>query len=360
MDDRASHIEFIDPHEDPEEDPDAVDWLDGDDEDGDGDGDAEHVRSYESSQLPPRTTARRVLGSLLVFVLVLGATGYAGTLVYRHDVAVEQAANTLMLRAVDVGDPVTLLDPSALGGVGVWRIDPSAAVAVDITNESPDPITLLPDSSLYGPGLTKPATLRPSGSAVLRPGQTGRLTGVATVDCGVKAASGGADHGNSVLVQARTTSGAVGAASVDLDGGGESVRQEICVQQGQGLVASYYPQSVDTAKHSFTVAVSAHSVAEQPLRYQLDVIISSPQAQIPGVALSTPVPFGPVTGTLQPDAGMNAGFVVHVPVCPTVATSARGTVELQMLLYDHGTPAVFQMDGFDLGVLVRAACGLLS
>jgi hypothetical protein len=358
MEDRASHIEFIDPHEDPDEDPDAVDWLDGDDEDGGGG--AEHIRSHESSRLPPRTTARRVLGSLLVFVLVLAATGYTGTLVYRHDEAVEQAANTLMLHAVDVGDPVTLLDPGALGGAGAWRIDPSASVAVDITNESPDPITLLPGASLYGPGLTKPAVLRPSGRSVLRPGQTGRLTGVAAVDCGVQAASGGADHGNSVLVQARTTSGAVGAASVDLDGGGESVRQEICVQQGQGLVSSFFPQSVDTAKHSFTVAVSAHSLAAQPLRYQLDVIISIPQAQIPGVALSTPVPYGPVTGTLQPEAGMSAGFVVHVPVCPTIATSARGTVELEMLLYDHGTPAIFQMDGFDLGTLVRAACGLLS
>lgn len=355
MDDRASHIEFIDPHEDPEADPDAVEWLDGDGEHG-----AEHVRSHESSRLPPRTTPRRVLGSLLVFCLVLAATGYAGTRVYRHDLAVEQAANTLMLRAVDVGDPVTLLDPGALGGVGAWRIDPSAPVAVDITNESPDPITLLPDSALYGPGLTEPATLRPSGSAVLRPGQTGRLTGVATVDCGVKAASGGADHGNSVLVQARTTSGAVGAASVGLDGGGESVRQEICVQQGAGLVSSVFPQSVDAAKHSFTVTVSGHSLAAQPLRYQLDVIISIPQGQIPGVALSTPVPYGPVTGTLQPNAGMNAGFVVHVPACPTVATSARGTVELEMLLYDHGTPALFQMEGFDLGTLVRAACGLLS
>jgi hypothetical protein len=355
MDDRASHIEFIDPHEDPQEGPDAVDWLDGDGADG-----ADHVRSHESSRLPPRTTPRRVLGSLLAFCLVLAATGYAGTLVYRHDIAVEQAANTLMLRAVDVGDPVTLLDPGALGGVGAWRINPSASVAVDITNESPDPITLLPDSALYGPGLTKPATMRPSGGGVLRPGQTGRLTGVATVDCGVKAASGGADHGNSVLVQARTTSGAVGAASVDLDGGGESVRQEICVQQGEGLVSSFFPQSVDSAKHSFTVAVAAHSLAAQPLRYQIDVTISIPQAQIPGVPLSTPVPYGPVAGTLQPEAGMNAGFVVHVTACPTVATSARGTVELEMLLYDHGTPAVFQMDGFDLGTLVRAACGLLS
>jgi hypothetical protein len=31
-----------------------------------------------------------------------------------------------------------------------------------------------------------------------------------------------------------------------------------------------------------------------------------------------------------------------------------------MLLFYRGAPAVFQMDGFDLGTLVREACSLLS
>lgn len=345
------HIEFIDPHED----PDSVDWLDEDDE--------EHVRSHGSARLPPRTTARRVLGSLLVFALVFAATGYAGTLAYRHDEAVEQAADTLELRAVDVGDPVTLLDPGALGGLGAWRIDPSAAVAVDITNESPDPITLLPGATLYGPGLTKPATLRTSGQARLRPGQTARLTGVASVDCGVQTASVGVDRGNSLLIEARTASGAVGADSVGLDGGGESVRQEICVQQGQGLASSFYPQSVDTAAHSFTVAVSSHSLAVQPLRYQVvEAVSTRPTQSMPpmNVLLSKPLPVGPVTGTLEPGGTVSAGFTVRVTTCPTLAAIAQGTVELEMLLFYRGAPAVFQMDGFDLGTLVREACSLLS
>lgn len=349
MDNQASDIEFIDPHED----PDAVAWLDEIEHE-------EHVRSHENSVLPPPTTSRRLLGSLLVFALVLAGAGYTGTAIYRHDEAVEEAANTLMLRAVDVGDPVTLLDPGALGGIGTWRIDPSAAIAVDVTNSSPDPITLLPGAQLYGPGLTKPAKLSPSGQSVLRPGQTGRLTGVASVDCGTKAAGNGANAGNSVLVQARTMSGAVGVASVGLDGGGESVRQQICLQQGQGLASSFFPQSVDTATHSFTVAVSAHSLAEQPLRYQVIEIVSTPPTLMPSVPLSTPVPEGPVSGTLQPGANLNAGFSVSVSTCPTLVTTARGVVELEVLLYYRGTPAVFQMDSFDLGTLVRAACGLLS
>ncbi|HWG24717.1 hypothetical protein [Actinospica sp.] len=349
--DQPPQIEFIDPHDD----PDSVAWLDEQ-----GEHDEEHVRSHESARLPSRTTARRILGSLLVFALVLAATGYAGAATYRHDKAVELAADTLMLHAVDVGDPVTLLDPGALGGAGAWRIDPSAPVAVDVTNESPDPITLLSGSTLYGPGLTAPAALRPSGSGVLRPGQTGRLTGVATVDCGVRAANTGADRGNAVLVQARTTGGAVGVASVGLDGGGESVRQEICVEQGHGLATSFFPQSVNSATHSFTVTVSTQSLAAQPLRYEVVEIVSTPPTLMPSVPLSTPTPVGPVTGTLQPGANMVAGFTVHVSACPTLVTTARGDVELEMLLYYRGTPAVFQMESFDLGMLVRAACGLLS
>lgn len=342
------HIEFIEPHDD----ADAVEWLDEHDE--------EHVRSHESALLPPRTTARRVFGSALALGLVLAATGYAGVAVYRHDQAVELAADTLVLRAVDVGDPVTLLDPGSLGGVGAWRIDPSAAVAVDVTNESPDPITLLSGSVLNGPGLTAPTTLRPSGSGVLRPGQTGRLTGVASVDCGVRAANTGADRGNSVQVQARTAGGAVGVASVGLDGGGESVRQQICVEQGQGLASSFFPQSVNSTTHTFTVAVTAHSLAAQPLRYSVVEIVSTPPTLMPSVPLSTPTPTGPVAGTLKPGAVMTAGFTVHVTECPTLVTTARGVVQLEMLLYYNGTPAVFQLDGFDLGTLVRAACGLLS
>jgi hypothetical protein len=260
---------------------------------------------------------------------------------------------------VNVGDPVTLLDPGALGGADAWRVDPSASVAVDITNESPDPITLLPNSALYGPGLIKSATLRPSGGSVLRPGQTGRLTGVVTVDCGLDAPNG-AERGNTVLVQARTTSGAVGAASVNLDGGGRSVRQQICIQQGDGLTSSFFPQSVDTRTHSFTVAVSAYSLAARPLRYQLNVDMVIPAGQTPGVTLSAPSPVGPVTGTLQPGANVKAGFVVHVTACPTLGTTAIGTVSLEMLLTDRGAPAIVQMDSFDLGTLVGSACGLLS
>ena len=347
MGDQFSSIEFLDPREDPG----GVAWLDAEDE--------QDVRSSESS-LPPRASARRVLGSLLVFAFALCTTGFAGVLAYRHDQAVEAAADALILREVRVGDPVTLVDPGALGGSGAWRIDPSATVAVDVTNESPDTITLLPGATLLGPGLTAPATLRPSGLSVLRRGQSGRLTGVATVNCAVQTAqTEQAAHGNTVLVPARTASGAVGVASVALDGGGESVRQEICVQQGQGLAASVFPESVNTRTHSFTLTVSAHSLSTQPLRYRLVLAFSGRPTPLPGTPLSAAVPVGAVSGTLAAGADLSAGYTMRVLSCPTWLPTSGAEVDLEMEVYFRGKPAVFQSDSFGLDTIVGAACGLL-
>lgn len=378
MSDEASRIEFLEPHEE----PDAIAWLDADDE--------ENLGSRGSSRLPSRTTARRALVTLLVFGLALATTGFAGVHTFQHDQAVAEAANELVLREVDVGDPVTLTDPGALGGLGGWRIDPSAAIAVDVTNESPDPITLLSGATLYGPGLRSPATLKPSGAALLRPGQSGRLTGVATVDCGVptqRLSFPGQD--STVLVQARTAGGAVGVATVPLAGGGsESVREQICVEEGEGLAASFFPESVNQTKHTFTVAVSAHSLAAQALKYSVvesyaSAALSyqglmpipagttptgrdptlpgvSASGTLPGVELSTPTPVGAVSGTLAAGANMSAGFTVHVLSCPRTVPTAQSTLELEVLLEDDGTPAILEADGFDLDTLVGTACGLLG
>jgi len=370
MSDEASRIEFLEPHEE----PDTIAWLDADDE--------ENLGSRGSSRLPSRTTARRALLTLLVFGLALATTGFAGVHTFQHEQAVAQAANELMLREVDVGDPVTLTDPGELGGLGSWRIDP--------TNESPDSITLLPGATLYGPGLSSPAVLRPSGTTLLRPGQNGRLTGVATVDCGVPTQRLSFPGQNSIVqVQARTAGGAVGAATVPLAGGGsESVREQICVEEGQGLAASFFPESVNPAKHSFTVAVSAHSLAAQALKYSVVESYASsalsyqglmpipagttPTGRDPtlpgvsasgtlaGVELSVPTPVGAVSGTLAAGANMSAGFTVHVLSCPRTAPTAQAALELEVLLNDDGTPAILAADGFDLDTLVGTACGLLG
>jgi hypothetical protein len=201
-----------------------------------------------------------------------------------------------------------------------------------------------------------------------------------------------AAEGNTVLVQARTASGAVGVAALTLgQPGADSVRQQICNQEGDSLAASFFPVSVDAATHSFTVAVSAHSLAAQPLRYwvtasfangpenmtvnqpsSLSVLMSGGRPDIAGLTadavdallagarLQDAAPLGPVAGTLAPGGRTTAGYTVHVTACPSVVPNSTADLVLQMFLDDHGQPAYFQTDSFDLVTLVAAACGLVA
>lgn len=381
-------VEFLDDGEGSE--VDDVLWLD-----------EEGIETHHSRLLPRRATPRRIAGSLLVFALGFSLTGFSGLAALRHDQAVAAAANELILREVDVGDAVTLTDPGQLGGTNGWRIEPSAAIAVGVTNESPDSITLLPGATLSGPGLTAPSTLSPAGALVLAPGQSGRLTGTVTVDCGVQSgpsaqfsAKFSAKGGDTVLVQARTQSGAVGVAALNVGPAGtDAVRQQICREQGEGLAASFFPVSVDAAKHDFTVGVSARSLAAQPLKYWLatsyqlapgtaaasaassgsdpDTLLGglsvvaglSPQAiatLLPGVQLAAAEPVGQSSGSLAPGASTSAGYEVHVRSCPSSMPHATADLVLQMFLDDEGQPAYFQSDSFDLATLVAAACGLIA
>jgi hypothetical protein len=377
MGDAHPDVEFLDPAEG---DANDVEWLG-----------EESLGARRSTLLPRRTTARRVVGSLAVFTLGLSITGYRGLDAYRADQSVAAEANDLMLQAVNVGDAVTLTDPGQLGGGDGWRVDPSASIAISVTNESPDSITLLPGSTLVGPGLTEPATLAPSGVTRLRPGQSGRLTGTATVDCGVRVQNSATPTdsaqptgGNSALVQARTASGAVGTASLAVgEASAPAVRDQICAAQGDGLAASFFPESVDAAKHTFTVAIDAHSLSAQPLRYLMQAVFDSGGTRVssagndpairlsngepvtvdqmlPGVRLSAVEPVGPVQGVLAPDGTVDAGFSVRVLSCPSTVPTAQADVTLDMYLDYRGQPAYFQADSFDLDMLVAAACDMVA
>lgn len=382
MGENSPLVEFLDPEDGPGE-AEQVLWLG-----------EEGLGSHRAGLLPPRTTARRVTGTVLVFALALSLTGYSGLAALRHSRAVAAAANELILREVNVGDAVTLTDPNQLGGANAWRIEPSASIAIDVTNASPDAITLLPGAQLTGPGLAEPGTLSPTGTRVLAPGQSGRLAGTVTVDCGVQVesfAKPGAAAGSTVLVQARTASGAVGVAALAV-GEADGVRRQICDEQGDSLAASFFPVSVDVLTHTFTVAVSARSLAAQPLKYWVSASfgdgtgsISAPvpsmmrikvaddgrplvpslsvdavDALLPGARLEKAVPVGPVAGTLAPGASLTAGFTVHVQACPAGTPSSAAVIGLQMFLDDHGQPAYFQSDGFNLADLVAATCGLIA
>jgi len=387
MSDADPDVEFLDPAEGA---PDAVEWLG---EDGE-----ESLGARGSTALPHRTTARRLLCSLVVFALGFSITTYSGLHAFRHDEAVAAEANDLMLRTVNVGDAVTLTDPGQLGGSGGWRVDPTASIAISVTNESPDAITLLPGSTLVGPGLTRPATLSPSGSTRLEPGQSGKLAGTATVNCGVHvqnpAAAGDVSQstgGNSVLVQAKTASGATGVASLSVGQPSTSaVRDQICAAQGGGLAASFFPESVNPTKHTFTVAIDAHSLSAQPMRYLMQAAFDNGSLRastaaddltirlsngkpvtsglsldavdqlLPGVRLSAVEAVGPVQGVLSPDGTIDAGFTVQVLSCPSAVPTARADVTLDMYLDYQGQPAYFQADSFDLGMLIAAACDMVA
>jgi hypothetical protein len=382
MHDEHPQVEFLDPEDDPAAADDVL-WL------------GEEGLGSQRRLLPPLTTSRRLAGSVLVFALGLSLTGFSGISAYRHDQNVAAEANALILGRVNVGDAVTLTDPGQLGGTNAWRLEPSAAIAVGVTNESPDPITLLHGATLSGPGIAAPSTLSPSGATTLAPGQSGRLTGSVTVDCGmqVQGSSGVTAEvkgDNSVLVQARTASGAVGVAELGV-GSGDAVRRQICGEEGSSLAASFFPITVDGATHTFTVGANAHSLAAQPLKYWLSaaytdspggVLDSLPStlsialsngrpdtpslsadavdALLPGVQLADPAPVGPVDGTLAPGASTGAAFTVQVRSCPSKEPTGNATVDLTMFLDDHGQPAYFADDSFDLDSMIAAACDLIA
>jgi hypothetical protein len=384
MSDELTRIEFLEPPEDTGD----IAWLDVD-----GEPEEDLGGSRGSSLLPPRTTARRALVSLLIFALALSTTGFAGLHAFRHDQSVQAAENELVLREADVTDPLMLTDPGELGGADTWRPNPSASIAIGVTNESPDPITLLPGATLLGPDMAGPATLQPSGKTLLRPGQSDELTGVATVNCGVPERLTSVLENDTILVHARTASGAEGVATVSLDGGAESIRSAICTEEGDALAANFFPEAVNPTTHTFTVVVSARSLAAQTMHYRVTESYASSVASVggpistqaapasaapgvdgqlnllpgatatsdlPGVKLSAPVPTGAVDGTLAAGADLNAGFTIRVLSCPRTLPTAQSAVELAVQLDDGGVPAVFQADGFNLDTLVGAACGLLS
>ncbi|MBR7837777.1 hypothetical protein KDL01_31170, partial [Actinospica durhamensis] len=287
--------------------------------------------------------------------------------------------------------------PVAAGDAGAWRVQPTATVSISVINKGPDAITLLSGATMTGQGLIRPAALRPSGSALLRPGASGRLTGAITVDCGVGvAAQGSAVASNSaqttplrLLVHARTESGTVVAASVAIGATGEAVRERVCQQQGNAVTAAF-PEFVDLSRHSVTVTVSVRSRSAQSFSYDLlagyviggettpgemssawtltlidgvPVLDALPAdilgLQIPGARLTDIAVSGSTGGTLDPNAGISATFTVRVASCPSqVPASDIDSLQFVVFLDDGGRPAYFQTYHIGLGDLVAEACVL--
>lgn len=307
---------------------------------------------------PARQRWQRPAVFVLVLGLCLGATVAEGIATYRRDVAADRDASLLVLGETATGDPVILPDTMSLDREGVWSSKPSTTVEVDVTNRGPDSVTLLPGAPLRGPGVVAGA-LAPEGGAKLKPGQVGRLVGTVTVDCVATQERGR----TTVAVRARLANGSVSSAPIGLDVYGESVREQICLEQGAGVVPGDFPQSVDPASHTFTIAMSAHSLSPQPIRYQLAYQYSSSggsavgdQGAYAGI-LGTPVPTGTTSGLLEPGGDLSGGFVVPVTLCPVGPSRDTVDVELRLIGDDGGRPVLLRAAAFDLSTLVAAACG---
>ncbi|MBR7833186.1 hypothetical protein KDL01_07915 [Actinospica durhamensis] len=300
---------------------------------------------------------RRPAAFVLVLGLCVGATALAGVGAYRRDLAADRAAAALILRQETIGDPVSLPDAASLGPVGSWSAEPSATAEVDLVNLGPDAVTLLPGDVLRGPGVTA-GSLSPGGSGRLSPGQIARLVGTVWVDCRqTPATTSPSPPVTTLLVRARLANSRVGTTPIGLNAGGESVRDQICLRQGEAVVSASFPQSADPAHHTFTLALTARSLADTPLQYTLTLRYAPSAALSQGAKLGGPDPVGSVSGALAPGGTLSGGFVVPVTHCPIALLEENADVDLQLTALDAGKPVLLRADSFDLSTLLAAACG---
>jgi hypothetical protein len=299
---------------------------------------------------------------LLALGLAIGGTTAAGVHAYRRDQATERAAAELVLREVATGDPVLLPNATSLGVQKGWTWDPSTTVQVDVINLGPDPVTLVQPATMRGPGVES-AGLVPGGDPKLNPGQIGHLVGPVRVDCTLPSAtSADLDAQTTLLVRARLANGGVGTTPIGLNTGGESVRDQICLQQGAAVAAGSFAESADPNRGTFDVSLTARSLIGEPLSYTLvyqyaDVAADEGVPDLLDATLGKPAPFGTVTGILAPGARLSGGFVVPVTHCPIALPEENVDVELQLVVTDAGRRVLLQADRFDLSLLAAAACG---
>lgn len=332
--------------------------------------DAETEIEFLESQ--PDPDARPLLGRrfswhrpaafVLVLGLCVGACATVGVHAYRRDQAADRAAAVLVLREQATGDPVSLPDAASLGDHGTWTFDPTTTVEVDVVNRGPLPVTLLAEVAMRGPGVTS-ASLAPLGDGRLNPGQIGRLAGTVRVDCGLpSAATAGQDAQTTLLVRARLANGGIGTEPIGLNTGGESVREQICLQQGAAVASGNFAESADPVHQTFVVSLTARSLTATPLSYTLAYQYTNASrggavAAPPPATLGTPVPVGSVSGLLGPEARLSGGFVVPVTRCPVGLPEENVDVELQLIVSYAGRRVLLQADAFDLSMLAAAACG---
>lgn len=333
---------------DDEFDADSVEWL----EDA-----AQDEVDAGSSVLPPRTTRRRLVGSLLLVGCVLAATGYGVHAVYQRDAALEAAENELILGpATSSGSAV--LDTGARAARTTWTEHPRVGIRIPVVNRGPDPVTLLPGATLVGAGLLGSSLSAGSGAraTVLGPGRSTVLAGYVTADCVFSGPDTGTAAATSLSVTARTSGGGVGVSAVPVDAGTNagSIRDRICRSQDDALADFDMTQWVRPGSRSFMLAFTVVSHADVPLDYTFSLSDGGS-----GWLTYVPVSHGPVSGTpaepatgvLAPAGTATVGYTFTITDCTRAMQSIRMPTSLD------GDPAGSPGSAVQVRVRARLSVG---
>ena len=312
--------------------------------------DEERVESTDTGVLPPRASQNRLFVTLAALVLFLGGTGAAFTAAYHRHMTDLRIANLLELTAA--ASPPQIPDLANLAFASAWHGAISEKVLVPVVNHSPRPVVLL-GAVLTEPGMVGPASLAPTGSTTLKPGQVGDLTGHVTVDCTRTPAEFAGVIGSdpsvllpkdplpSLRVRARTSGGQIAQTTLNPESGqalGGVMQERICEQQGSTeLGAPAVSTRYDAATHILTFDWSAPSRADITLEYRLELSYSYPQddpsaapcriESMPAQAIQS--------GVLVPGATLNASVPVQMSNCP--AGTQQVPTEMFLLTLDLAT-----------------------
>ncbi|WP_034265282.1 hypothetical protein [Actinospica robiniae] len=363
---------------------DEVDWLE------EADGEERVAAGRDPRRLPPRATRNRALASVLSLAVVLSAAIGAGTAAYdRHQTDV-RSANLVRLAASSTAPSIPGL--TELAFAPKWHAILSEQVVVPVVNKSPHPITLL-DGRLTETGLRGAPTLKPVGKAVIPPEGTGELGGMVTADCtaGFSDMSSGANPQSSagldgtttamasvidtasldagdltkmresmgaLQVQARSVSGHLGEQTIFPEQAVGNTADRICSQQGRKVAQlNKVTTSVDPSAHTFTVSVTAKSLADTALEY----VSSAGFETLPGaLGLELAGDFSPSSqdDLVQPGGSFTVSFQMTVVTCPTSATFHQDQIMLNVTFLSDD----FMLSGVNESVaarpLIYGACGL--
>ncbi|HWG27606.1 hypothetical protein [Actinospica sp.] len=357
---------------DPDEDSDDIEMLDEPDEERLDGG------RGPSNLLPARASRPRVVASLLALALCVTGVGACLTTAYHRHQTDVRIANVLSLQGTKAESAIPGL--SALDSETVWHAQPSERVLIPVVNKSPEPVTLL-DGILVESGLTRPATLAPTGGATLRPGQTGQLAGNVTADCADDAPTPGGPVGqtssaaasaessvtvtltanssdDTLLVRARTSGGAIGLQNLQPDVGHQSLQQRICGRQEGNVIGPLSMTTTgDPKTRVISVSLSTTSIADIPLNYTAAASYSAdPEAG--GIVIApNPLPTLAPAGTVKPAGGVRVAFSIPVTSCPATPPPSTNNILVYLMFANRGNLVGMETEAIQFDSALADVCG---